>query len=107
MDYSVAVPAPRRVPGKFTSRLAQFVAARASIGAVCESSRWLGRRMAAAAAGTDLPLVELGAGFGAVTRYLPETAVSIERDAARFTHLRHVFPERTIIDTCAIAFLDE
>ncbi|MBY0511434.1 MAG: hypothetical protein K2P94_14945 [Rhodospirillaceae bacterium] len=107
MDYTVAVPDLRPAPSKSASRIAQFLSNRASIGAICESSRWLGRRMARAVEGTPLPIVELGAGFGAVTRFLPETTVSIERDAARFNHLKAAFPERAIIDTCAVAYMND
>lgn len=107
MDYSVAVPELRPAPSKSVSRISSFLASWATIGAVCESSRWLGRRMARAAAGSDAPVVELGAGYGAVTRFLPKAAVSIERDAKRFNYLKANFPERTIVDTCAVAFMNE
>lgn len=76
-----------------------------TIGAVCESSRWLARRMELALGGTSLPIVELGAGYGSVTSVLPDSAISIERDAKRYDYLKGAFPNRTIIDTCAIAFM--
>jgi phospholipid N-methyltransferase len=60
----------------------------ASIGAVCESSRWLARRMKDAVGDTSLPIVELGAGYGSVTRVLPESTVSVERDEKRFAYLK-------------------
>jgi phospholipid N-methyltransferase len=107
MDYSVAVPDLRPAPSKSASRVAQFLTSCATIGAICESSRWLGKRMARAVEGTSLPIVELGAGYGAVTRFLPSHAVSIEREAQRFNHLKTAFPERAIIDTCAVAFMNE
>jgi phospholipid N-methyltransferase len=77
----------------------------ASIGAVCESSRWLARRMKDAVGDTSLPIVELGAGYGSVTRVLPETTVSVERDEKRFAYLKQTFPTRTIADACALPTL--
>lgn len=77
----------------------------ATIGAVCESSRWLARAMVGAIGDPAAPIVELGAGYGSVTAVLPERAVSIERDPGRFQYLKSAFPTRTIIGTCAIAFL--
>lgn len=88
-------------------RLVGFLSSCASIGAVCESSRWLARRMAQAASGTESPIVELGAGYGSVTGLLPEAAVSLERDAKRFHYLKAAFPDRTILNSCAIEFLDD
>ena len=88
-------------PGK---RLAAF-SSWASIGAICESSQWLARRMTSAITNTSLPVVELGAGYGSVTRVLPPTAVSIERDTKRFDALRVAFPDRTILDSCAFPVL--
>ena len=52
-----------------------------------------------------MPVVELGAGYGSVTRVLPETTVSIEREPRRYEYLKHRFPGRHIYDTCAIDFL--
>lgn len=77
----------------------------ASIGAVCESSHWLAQRMKDAIRDPSLPIVELGAGYGSVTRVLPETTISIERDAKRFDHLRAAFPDRTILDSDAMMVL--
>ena len=107
MDYSVAVPDIRPAPSKSASRIAGFLSSCASIGAICESSRWLGQRMAQAVADSPVPIVELGAGYGAVTRFLPEAAISIERETKRFDYLKTNFPERAILDTCAVAFLNE
>jgi phospholipid N-methyltransferase len=76
-----------------------------SIGAVCESSQWLARRMRTAVGETQLPVIELGAGFGSVTDVLPETTISIERDARRFSYLKRRFPDRIILDACAISTL--
>ena len=77
----------------------------ASIGAVCESSRRLARRMKDAISDVALPVVELGAGFGSVTRVLPAATISIERDPKRLDYLKRIFPDRTILDSCAIPFL--
>ena len=107
MDYSQTVPGVRVAAKKPLSRIAGFFAANGSIGAICESSRFLAKRMAKAIEGIDQPILELGAGYGSVTVALPESTISIEREAERFTYLRHTFPNRNIIDTCAIAFLDE
>jgi len=51
------------------------------------------------------PIVELGAGYGSVTRVLPETAVSIERETERYEYLKRHFPGRQVYDSCAIDFL--
>lgn len=77
----------------------------AVIGAICESSRWLARRMRDAIEDPTLPVVELGAGYGSVTRVLPETTVSIEREDARYASLKIEFPNRIILGTCAIPVL--
>jgi phospholipid N-methyltransferase len=77
-----------------------------AIGAICESSRFLARRMhGAMSSAGDMPIVELGAGFGSVTQLLPDNAISIERETERLDYLRETFPERTILDCCAIQFL--
>ncbi len=55
--------------------------------------------------GTSLPIVELGAGYGSVTRLLPETTVSVERDSQRYKYLRKTLPARTTINGCAVEFL--
>ena len=78
-----------------------------AIGALCESSRWLARRIRNAIGTPSLQIVELGAGYGSITRMLPETAVSIEREAERYAFLKDAFPDRVIIDTCAIDYLRE
>ena len=102
MSYSGALALLRAELGKAgTGGLSYW----AGIGAVCESSQWLARRMKNAIRDPSLPIVELGAGYGSVTRVLPETAVSIERDAKRYTHLRATFPERTILDSDAMVVL--
>jgi phospholipid N-methyltransferase len=77
-----------------------------AIGAICESSHYLAGRMHAAISNPDsYPIVELGAGFGSVTQLLPANAISLEREAERFTYLRENFPDREIRDACAIEFL--
>jgi phospholipid N-methyltransferase len=96
--------APRKKPA---SPLATFLGKYASIGAICESSPWLAKRMAVAVGETKLPILELGAGYGALTAMLPQHTVSIERDEKRFAHLKNVFPTRTILDQCAFAALSE
>lgn len=93
--------------GKHLADLSSLVASAASIGAICESSQWLARRMTGAIRDTSHPIVELGAGYGSVTRVLPASTVSIERDAKRFDALRAAFPERTILDCCAIPVLSQ
>jgi phospholipid N-methyltransferase len=76
-----------------------------TIGAICESSRWLAGRLCGAMTGTTEDIVELGAGFGSVTRVLPDHAVSIERDDKRVKYLRQRFPNRAILDCCAVDFI--
>ncbi len=92
---------------KAASPFAALLSKYGSIGAVCESSRWLAKRMANAVGQTDLPILELGAGYGALTTMLPERTVSIEREATRFAHLKSIFPGRKISDQCALAALSE
>ncbi len=58
--------------------------------------------MAEAAIEPGLPIVELGAGYGSVTRFLPENTVSVERDPARLHALRTTFPARVIHGECAL-----
>lgn len=99
MEYSGALAASRR------SLVDAARSKRHSIGAICESSPWLAKRMRAAIGATSLPILELGAGYGAVTRVLPETAVSVERDAVRFLSLKAAFPTRVILEGCALPVL--
>jgi phospholipid N-methyltransferase len=105
MKYLEAIPGVSRVRRKSASTIASLLSSYATIGAVCESSRWLARGMEKAIGDSSLPIVELGAGYGSVTRVLPETTVSIERDLKRFEYLKGAYPNRTIIDTCAMVFL--
>lgn len=106
LGYSGALAILRAGFDKSGKHLAEF-SSWASIGAVCESSQWLARRMQNAIRETSLPVVELGAGYGSVTRVLPASTVSIERDTKRFDALRTAFPERTILDCCAIPVLSQ
>jgi len=77
-----------------------------AIGAICESSQYLaGRMFGAITDPNSAPIVELGAGFGSVTQLLPQSAISLERETERFNFLRETYPERTILDGCAIEFL--
>jgi|GEM_PF-2230822 len=78
-----------------------------TIGAICESSPWLSKRIASLIIDPSLPLIELGAGFGSVTAQLPPTAISLETEEQRFAHLKSHFQDRIILDQCAIAFLDK
>ncbi len=104
MDVSEAIatlrPAPLR-PTRSPPRASHW----GSIGALCESSRWLARRLQAAIGATELPIVELGAGYGSVTSVLPPSTISLERDAKRFAYLTQAFPDRTILSSCALPFL--
>jgi phospholipid N-methyltransferase len=77
-----------------------------AIGAICESSHYLARRMyGAITSPNEHPIVELGAGFGSVTQLLPADAVSLELEEERIAYLREMFPERAILDECAIEFI--
>lgn len=105
MEYSGALSGLDRELAKVAKRIKNFRSWTSSIGAICESSQWLAKRMRNAVGETDLPILELGAGYGSVTRLLPEATVSVERDKARFEHLKKEFPTRTIIDTCALPAL--
>ena len=90
----------------FSAIMAAIKSRYQTIGAVCESSRWLAQSMTRAISGHDShPIVELGAGYGSVTRHLPESAISIERDKPRFDYLKRTFPDRAIVDSCAISFI--
>jgi phospholipid N-methyltransferase len=104
MSYSGALAVLRAELGK-AGRRGAGLSYWASIGAVCESSHWLAQRMKDAIRDPSLPVVELGAGYGSLTRVLPENTVSIERDAKRYEHLRATFPERTILDSDAMLVL--
>lgn len=105
MEYSGALSGLDRELAKVAERFKNFRSWTSSIGAVCESSRFLAKRMRNAIGETELPILELGAGFGSVTALLPENTVSVERELTRFEHLKKVFPERTILDTCALPAL--
>jgi phospholipid N-methyltransferase len=89
-----------------SAMMASLKARYQTIGAVCESSRWLAQSVSGAiTAPGSHPVVELGAGYGSVTRRLPESTISIERDKPRFDYLKQTFPDRAIIDSCAISFI--
>lgn len=90
---------------KIATRIKKIASWTSSIGAICESSQFLARRMRDAIDDKALPVLELGAGFGSITQLLPETTVSVEREKTRFEHLKKMFPERTILDTCALPAL--
>lgn len=91
---------------KSSSVLSSIASRTRAIGAICESSRYLAQRMHGALTSTEnVPIVELGAGFGSVTQLLPENAISIEREQERLEYLRESFPTREILDCCAIQFL--
>ena len=105
MQYSGALSGLDRELTKVAKRIKNFSSWTSSIGAVCESSQWLARRMRDAIDDKSLPVLELGAGYGSVTRLLPDSTVSVERDKTRFDHLKKIFPERTILDTCALPAL--
>jgi phospholipid N-methyltransferase len=104
MSYSGALAVLRAELGK-AGRRNDGSSYWASIGAICESSHWLAQRMKNAIRDPSLPIVELGAGYGSVTSVLPETTISIERDTKRYEHLRAAFPDRTILDSCAMTAL--
>ena len=76
-----------------------------TIGAICESSPWLARRMLRAIGSEIRPILELGAGFGSITSVLPKDAVSLEREIIRYNYLKESFPDRQILEDCALAYL--
>lgn len=73
------------------------------VGAVCSSSRYLAAEMAARVPPGNGIVIELGAGTGMVTQALLEHGISarrliiIERAEGFVEHLRHRFPEATVI----------
>ena len=100
------MPWSRAIIFKPSRIISSLAAPYGSIGAICESSRWLARQMRdAITSDAMVPIIELGAGYGSVTRVLPETAISIEREPKRFEFLKRNFPGREIYDACAIKFL--
>lgn len=105
MEYLGALSGLDRELTRVAKRLRNFSSWTSSIGAICESSQFLARRMRDAIDDPSLPVLELGAGYGSVTKLLPESTVSVERDKTRFEHLKQIFPERTILDTCALPAL--
>ena len=90
-----------------SSTLAAQISSRfRSIGAICESSRWLADRLRRAMTDPTMEsIVELGAGYGSVTRILPGHTVSIERDPRRYEFLKERFPDRSILDCCAVDYI--
>jgi phospholipid N-methyltransferase len=105
MEYLGALSGLDRELAKVAKRIKNFSSWTSSVGAICESSQWLAKRMRNAIGETSLPILELGAGYGSVTKLLPESTVSVEREKTRFEHLKTIFPGRTILDTCALPAL--
>lgn len=89
-----------RIPGGF---IRQFIASPAGIGAICPSSPWLSRYMAAQVPLEDGLVVELGAGTGVVTQALLERGVPaskllvVEFSPDFVRHLRERFPGVKVI----------
>lgn len=91
---------------KSANVISSITARTRAIGAICESSRYLAARMYGAMTDPNAaPIVELGAGFGSVTQLLPETAVSLELEEERYNYLREMYPNRRVLDECAIQFV--
>jgi len=90
-----------------SSTLAAHITSRfRSIGAICESSRWLAERMRRALSDPNgFDIVELGAGYGSITCMLPEHAISLEREKHRYEYLKERFPNRSILDCCAVDYI--
>jgi len=105
MDSLGALSGLDRELSRLVRRFKAFTTWTSSIGAICESSQWLAQRMRDAISNHDLPVLELGAGYGSVTRLLPGSTVSVERDQKRFEYLKTIFPDRAILDTCALPAL--
>lgn len=89
-----------RIPGGF---IRQFIASPAGIGAICPSSPWLSRYMAAQVPLDGGLVVELGAGTGVVTQALldrgvpPSSLLVVEFSADFVRHLRERFPGVKVI----------
>lgn len=89
----------------------RYVRNPASIGAVCPSSRFLARKMAAPARGVlreNCVVAELGSGTGAITRYLlselpiaPENLYCVEFDKASFAVLKNKFARARVFNDSA------
>lgn len=91
---------------KSANVISSIAARTRAIGAICESSQYLASRMHGAITDPNAaPIVELGAGFGSVTQLLPENAVSLEREEERYSYLREMYPNRTVLDVDAIQFV--
>jgi phospholipid N-methyltransferase len=91
---------------KSASVISSIASRTRAIGAICESSQYLAARMHGAITDPSAaPILELGAGFGSVTQLLPADAISLELDTERYNYLRATYPERTILDECAIQFV--
>ncbi|MDN5843214.1 MAG: methyltransferase domain-containing protein [Alcaligenaceae bacterium] len=73
------------------------------VGAVCSSSRYLATEMAGLVPPGNGLVIELGAGTGMVTQALldhgisPRRLIIVERSEGFVAHLRHRFPEATVI----------
>lgn len=73
------------------------------VGAVCSSSRYLAAEMAGLVPPGNGLVIELGAGTGMVTQALldhgtsPRRLIIVERSEGFVAHLRHRFPEATVI----------
>jgi phospholipid N-methyltransferase len=80
-----------------------------SVGSLIPSSSRLGKEIALAIKDFDTGtvLLEFGAGSGAITKYLPPNAVSVEIDKNFVALLKQKFPDRKIVELNAIEMLSE
>jgi phospholipid N-methyltransferase len=107
MNASTTLKAARHGLKRSLDHMARTHVPFGTIGAICESSHWLSQRIAHSISDITQPIIELGAGFGSVTAKLPPSTLSLETEPERFQHLKKTFPDRIILDHCAIAYLDK
>tara|TARA_B110000211_G_C13962194_1_gene501091 strand:- start:354 stop:869 length:516 start_codon:yes stop_codon:yes gene_type:complete len=81
----------------------------ATVGSLVPSSSRLAKEIASATKDFDMEtvLLEFGAGSGAITKYLPLNAVSVEIDKNFVVLLKKKFPDRKIVECNAIQMLSE
>lgn len=77
------------------------------VGAIVPSSRVLCKHIATQAIqlSRDVPIVELGAGSGAITKLLPTESISIEIDEVFSGFLIRKYPERLILNCDAANYV--
>ena len=85
----------------------RFLNSPGTVGSLIPSSNALGEAFGYLASQLPIhePIVELGAGTGSATQFLPDRTISLELDREFFEVLKNRFPERNIIHMNAIDYL--